>query len=321
MKFCAYCYLPTEVLSTCAKCRKRAFCSKDCQKLDWKRGHKQYCGVAGELHLDFEVRNAGEMGLGLFALRKFEKNDKIMAERPLLLMNSGSRRVPSIPDSARAAVDALVPLDGAATVLEKVLRNRMSVSDESDQSGLFVTMSRVNHHCEGNSDHRYMEHRGVKLLVARTAIEPGEEITMSYTPGQLRMERQAKLFMVYGFHCTCNVCNDTQWEMKLRRAKELDDAIIANGSHGRIENALRQGKELIRLYDELDYSTWMYTRTYYDLFQVAITKQKHVADGRNYIRKAMEAALAYSGDEEDPLVQRYKDLCKFPQSHRNYLIM
>jgi MYND finger len=321
MTFCAYCYLPTAALATCAKCRKRAFCSKDCQKMDWERGHKQYCGMAGELHFDYEVRNAGGKGLGLFALRKFERNDKIMVERPLFLMNSASRRVPSIPDSARAAVDALVPLDGATTVLEKVLRNRMSVSDESDQSGLFVTMSRVNHHCLGNSDHRYMEHRGVKLLVARTAIELGEEITMSYTPGKLRMERQAKLFMVYGFHCTCNVCNDAQLEMKLRRIKELDGAIMADGSHGRIGSALRQGKELIRLYDELEYSTGMYTRTYYDMFQVAITKQKYVADGRNYIRKATKAALAYSGDEEDPLVQRYKDLVQFPQSHRNYLIM
>lgn len=42
--------------------------------------------VAGELGIDFEVREATiGRGLGVFALRDFEKNTKIMAERCIMI--------------------------------------------------------------------------------------------------------------------------------------------------------------------------------------------------------------------------------------------
>ena len=33
------------VLQLCAKCRLVAYCSKQCQTADWKRGHKKLCGT------------------------------------------------------------------------------------------------------------------------------------------------------------------------------------------------------------------------------------------------------------------------------------
>jgi hypothetical protein len=117
MTFCAHCYLPstsTSTLSTCGKCRKRLFCSRECQSKDWRTGHKLYCGVAGEIDVDFEIRDAGgDVGLGVFALRDFEKNEKIIVERPLLKVPSLTLCYPEIPDCAQKAVDALLPHGGS----------------------------------------------------------------------------------------------------------------------------------------------------------------------------------------------------------------
>jgi hypothetical protein len=112
MTFCAYCYLPST--STLSKCRKRLFCSRECQSKDWKTGHKLYCGVGGEIDVDFEIRDAGgDVGLGVFALRDFEKNEKIIVERPLLKVPSLTLCYPEIPDCAQKAVDALLPHGGS----------------------------------------------------------------------------------------------------------------------------------------------------------------------------------------------------------------
>lgn len=40
---CNYCGETLKPLSTCSSCRKVKYCSKVCQKADWKDGHKQEC--------------------------------------------------------------------------------------------------------------------------------------------------------------------------------------------------------------------------------------------------------------------------------------
>jgi hypothetical protein len=52
-------------------------------------------------------------------------------------------------------------------------------------------------------------------------------------------------------------------------------------------------------------SSWLYRRTYYDLFQVAITK-KHLRDGFECIRKGHEAALAFTSDEDNESVRKMR---------------
>lgn len=88
MVICGYCY-EVEVTLCCGQCKKRHYCSKECQKNDWKYGgHKFWCidssksdtKSPGELGVDFEIRDSDGKGLGLFALRDFEINDKVIVE-------------------------------------------------------------------------------------------------------------------------------------------------------------------------------------------------------------------------------------------------
>jgi hypothetical protein len=323
MSFCAFCYAPDRRLLRCGQCQKRQFCSRECQRQDWKTQHKQFCKKAGEIGYDFEIKSC-EKGMGVFALRPFKKNDMIMAERPILKFPSGTQpKEAGVPNTAKNAIDALHPQ--GASFHKKVLTNGISctpdAAEDYGETGLFVTMSRVNHHCLGNSDHQYLHHRDARILVASCDINEGEEVTFAYIGNKTRDARRSQLMMTYAFICSCSVCTDPGLEAKLSESRELDDAIPRMGGDGRIELAIRKGRRLTAIYDEIGASSWLYHRTYYDLFQVAITKSRYVTDGKEYIRQAYEAVLAYTQDENDPSVGQMKGFMQSPESHRNYLIL
>lgn len=77
---CGWCYGlgPTKKCSQCP----RNYCSRECQVKDWKTGHhKTWFGKSGEKCVDYEIRDAGEKGLGLFLKRDFKRGEKILVER------------------------------------------------------------------------------------------------------------------------------------------------------------------------------------------------------------------------------------------------
>ena len=126
-----------------------------------------------------------------------------MVERPILKVHNAERLcsrhidIDHIPPSAKPSVIALVPKDGS--IQDKFNRNCMSCSDSESEgahkheTGLFITMSRINHHCIGNASHLYLDNRSVKILVADQDIKEGEEITISYVTKKPLDERRAFL--------------------------------------------------------------------------------------------------------------------------------
>lgn len=332
MRFCSYCYAESDELSKCGKCKKRLYCSRECQAKDWKSGkvggaHKLYCGISGEINIDYEIRNTGrsDVGDGIFALRDFGKNEVIIVERPIITVAQRALNplIPDVPESAKHMVDALMPKNG--TFKEKIDRNGISCTDEcvvDGLTGLFLTLSKANHCCLGNSDHQYFDHRRVKILVSSKPIAKGEEITFSYVSSLKWNERKLKLAgYPYLFQCKCVACTSQSVEEKLAKVWKLDDEILRLGGQGKVEMALRKGELLLNLYEELGLSMWLYQRTYYDLFQVCITKQKFLSQGRRYIGMAHQALVAFSKDDQHPEAVRFDDLMKNPHIHRNYLLL
>ena len=45
MKKCAYCGKNNDQLKKCKRCRKIVYCSKECQKTDWKSRHRFACSI------------------------------------------------------------------------------------------------------------------------------------------------------------------------------------------------------------------------------------------------------------------------------------
>ncbi|CAM9588551.1 unnamed protein product, partial [Heterosigma akashiwo] len=261
MKTCAYCYAEHAeevVIKRCGQCQKRTYCSKACQKLDWKKPggqqHKLYCGKAGELGHCFEVKESGEKGLGLFAMRDFTKNEMIMVERPLL-NGMNLMMFPQLRPSEQSAFTSLAPNEG--DLHQKFVMNRFG------DDKVCIHMSRVNHDCYGNSSYLYLQHRGVHILVAKKEIKAGEEITFSYksllhnTPS----ERRDQLRQKYGIRCGlhCGICSNAALDA---RAEELNQAqrqflkYLQNCCNGTCEMdldfVLEMGSELRRFYDEFE---------------------------------------------------------------------
>ena len=71
----------------CGKCKKRAYCSRDCQLVDWPlggkgQGHKNWCHLdCGEEDVDWEVRSIiPGKGLGIVAKRMITPLYRIIVE-------------------------------------------------------------------------------------------------------------------------------------------------------------------------------------------------------------------------------------------------
>lgn len=172
----------------------------------------------GEEGHDWEVRYINDTkGFGVVALRDFERGERILAERIL------DRKVvlSSLSPTEKLAVQELMPVAG--TMLDRLHTNALS-TDEG--GGICLRLVRANHACVPNACH-YDEYKGVKLLVARTAIKAGEEITISYLLWYNlqsdcdAVSLRAKLSK-RGIHClTSCKCYDQELATKLRQAQQL----------------------------------------------------------------------------------------------------
>jgi hypothetical protein len=325
---CAFCYKQEAVNDTtfmrCGKCRKRSFCSKDCQRADWKAGHRRWCGVAGEINHDFEIRLSSGRGLGVFALRRFRKNEKVMAERPLMLQ---PYKAYVLNASEKLAFERLVPERG--TFNEKCRLNQMDCRDImggregdaslSQRSGIFIFMSLVNHECLGNTQHLFLVKYGVSMLFATREIDVGEEISMPYILHlRTREERQARVMGSFGFRCTCMACTSDDVNAKLEQAFEYDSSLTSLAqSPAAVGQALRRGQGLLGLWDELGAGDWVKSRTCYDIFQIAVLTKETAKKAAAFTRQAANLRAAVLGEDDDE-VMRVKTFADNPSVHQNY---
>ena len=172
--------------------------------------HREWCGLSGEAHCDFAIRQAPGKGLGVFALRAFEANETALVERPVPRLRSlatcelGARACQSefTAGCRRSELLAARALSGGSKIVDKISNNQFGCPEAGPQAiGLFLTMSRINNHCIGNCARMFMpgpdapedlSARGTKCrvahgdgamrLIAAREIAEGEEIVVPYTP-------------------------------------------------------------------------------------------------------------------------------------------
>ena len=296
----------------CSVCQRRSYCSHKCQITDWELGHQHWCGKAGERSIDYEICKSQDRGLGVFALKQFEVGDTIMAEHALMKVDLD---VPSV----LSAISDLMPHD-SADIDAKFSLNSIGIGASSGECHIFINMSRVNHHCIGNSDHYYILEHGVKILTATKTIQAGEEITFSYINFMTHPQYYPYLEKKWKFTCNCSACGDVDVFSKLMLLQPLDQQITQLGRARQFDEALAVGRELLQLYDALQVSPLLYMRTYYDMFQLTATRRSTLNQAREYIQRAYSTAVMVFGDRDIREVQRYKALVEDITTHNAYLL-
>ncbi|KAJ1430211.1 hypothetical protein B484DRAFT_479248 [Ochromonadaceae sp. CCMP2298] len=340
---CSYCYTPLDKILCCSRCSKHPYCSRECQTKDWKK-HKLWCGCTAELDVDFEVRDAGEgRGLGIFALRAFEIGEKILVERCVLQvpeyldgkqkLQEVARRFASLPASIQTAVIALHQgaADTAGSFLvslfgEGVLQFKYNAFGlESEGSGIFVTASRLNHSCLANCGRYYLKCQKLMVISAEQHIPEGEELIITYTTcgAQSYDAHCAFIQDTWKFTCTCRACEDPALAQKLVRIEQLDAELMWLGSSSRQQEAYEAGESMIALYDELGLGASRRRRTWYDMFQMAVTREAGLDKAKYCVQQALDNwVLSVGGSNPEAAeVAKMRSLRDKPQGHGSYLLL
>lgn len=317
IRHCSFCLnsIQDQAIKLCGKCRKRAYCSRECQTADWSsegkgQGHKNWCNLqCGEEDMDWKVCAVPGKGLGLVAKRLLPSTYRILVD----CCHSRNDH-PAIKD--------LMPINGKYK--EKFDLNCVGCGDDRS-AALCLRISRANHDCKANADHWYDETFKVVVLFAQRDIAEGEEITINYqlfNDISRNVSAQESRFVLqnkWGIICPMNCfCHDKEMEKLITRSRELDQKVISLASQGNSLQALDFVNELMNNHEILSSSFLNKTRTLYDGFQVAIMRKKTLNSAKTYIEKlyAIQSSIM---SPECSAVKETERLMNDNTSHHNYL--
>mmetsp|Transcript_12054 Transcript_12054/g.18101 ORF Transcript_12054/g.18101 Transcript_12054/m.18101 type:complete len:430 (-) Transcript_12054:1561-2850(-) len=198
------------------------FCSPQCHKKSWRRGHRQECAALKRGENDPEARLAARLQ------RCVTKNEQNTTE---ICSDTGSVLVPTILDVVgmrlwRTVADEWISLGKA---------NNFCFSDDllhpvAALACPFAAL--VNHSCEPNCISAFDDHDDdnnkvpTHYFIAVKYIRPGDEICHSYVDVSDDYDtRQQILLSHYGFHCDCIRCLA---EAQNINDKPPDNVLLAN---------------------------------------------------------------------------------------------
>ena len=173
----------------------------------------------------YKIANAGDKGLGAFALQMFRRGDLIIAEAPLFTIRKQDEGGPIDFRSIAAAVDGLsseevqkyVSLKNADAERKRYdsrflgIYSTNAYETDSDCGGIFLEVSRFNHSCLPNARTSWNSDINRMRVYALRDIAVGDEIFVSYLAsrnvyGSSRAQRQDRLTNRYMFTCACTAC-------------------------------------------------------------------------------------------------------------------
>ena len=119
------------------------------------------------------------------------------------------------PGSGQSRWPSLTTVQEYGTLRAAFRNNNFDIGDKTQ--AMFGEISRLNHACVPNTQGNFNTHLAAFTIHALRAIEPEEEITLSYieTYATTRRQRQHSLRVGYGFECGCAAC-----DMSKKRARD-----------------------------------------------------------------------------------------------------
>lgn len=182
---------------------------------------------------DFEVfETANNRGIGVRALRKYGIGDEIMREHAVMRVpnqqvaaseeEANEKHSQAIqrafevlsPETQTAVLDLSNSCNSGATEVGVYQTNSflLGSGDDNDfdhnNSGLFLTVARINHSCRPNVLHFWRPDLQQTFIHAVHEIEIGEEMLTCYGPSECQATRQRQDYLQDRllFLCQCNMC-------------------------------------------------------------------------------------------------------------------
>ena len=275
----------------------------------------------GRLDVDFEICEAPGKGFGVFALRDFQPNEVLMAERPLFMLSGrqlATQACVVLTGEELAAFWELLPEDG--DMFKKFRTNAFHCPDAvpEESEGIFLAQARVNHDCVGNCIRYYCPEQGAQRLIAMRAIQAGEEVTSSYLwvgahaqhPWKglpsTQAERHAALRRTWKFFCACDACTSLEVAEKIDELESLGAGMTLArleiwNSQGLpaddLDALLHAGEVCLQLIHELRLGSEQLSRMNRDLFAVAASRKSTVPAAMRYAAASAAHGTAIFGQD------------------------
>jgi hypothetical protein len=322
------------------------------------REHKQpEEGEQGETNIQDEVQQGGDgtdgmadvpashdglytikpitgKGLGFIAASKISKGTRILLEVPLFKTPDSTedigsaeiivlREVKSLTKDQQRAFFALQNVQGrnkCTPVLGIAITNMLPLGG-SNNGGLFLEASRINHSCQPNAQHAWNDDLGHLTIHALRDIEADHEITISYISGVSLgyAERQRHLMDAFSFVCACELCSlpltaRTESDYRLDQIRSIDEdegaATDLDQVLKRPAKSLSQVHRLFELLEEEGICDIRISRACFNAFQIAaIVGDK--ARAKVFAERAYAARKVLAGDD-NPMTIEFKHLAKQP---------
>jgi [histone H3]-lysine4/36 N-trimethyltransferase SMYD len=224
---CLNCFKANMKLSVCTNCKHASYCSRNCQRSDWKQ-HKVECKHVNQLWDKLDANLLNEL---FVLLRLSSVNNSIGVDCLLADARSSVRcgsthihdmHIGAIIDHNEDQYSHLLlklaeQITGRSfqelTVwLRQFRSNNFGITDELLNCigiGVFPAAALLNHSCAPNCILRYrLTNEGIFVdIVATQNISKGEELTHSYVDCSLpKTCRKKRLLEVYDFDCGCQLC-------------------------------------------------------------------------------------------------------------------
>jgi hypothetical protein len=277
----------------------------------------------------YTIKSITGKGLGFVATSKIPKGARILLEVPLFKMpgfaeDTGSaeitvlREVRSLTRDQQRAFFALLNSKGRKynPVLGIVISNMLPLGG-SNNGGLFLEASRINHSCQPNAQHAWNDDLGHLTVHALRDIEADREITISYISGISPgfVERQRHLMDAFSFTCVCKLCSlpllaRAGSDYRLDQIRSIEEVLE------RPAKSLSQVHRLFELLEEEGICDIRIARACFTAFQIAAVVGDK-ARAKVFAERAYVARKMLSGDD-NPTTITFKHFAQHPVDYPLY---
>ncbi|PMD45390.1 SET domain-containing protein [Hyaloscypha variabilis F] len=262
----------------------------------------------------WEVRRIPGRGNGLFATRKLNRGDEIIAATPVGVYHRDAfiadklidyqylrKTFDQMPNATREIILRTAANNPGDPIMERINTNAFLGEFEDAPHFLFYPETALmNHDCRPNSMHYHDPSTLIHATYASRTILPGEEITITYINIlQTFMERQTHLWHAWGFQCTCALCSSNPGDISTSDSRTRE--ILAMQTYladwtPNSQGTPKMARQLLSLYEAEEVHAAMGKG--HMLAALAYNAVGDTYQAKKHANLAIKAGIVSSGEEE-----------------------